>query len=349
MIECKNIFYMHKISKLGGTESYFYYIARYLKDKDITIVFKIGDSKQINRLMKYVKVIKWNGQDRFKCDKIFCNYYTDILPFVEAKEKIQVIHTDYTEQSKNIGLQFRRDFNIQYYIAPTKVVAEHFTQMYGIPCRVISNPIVLDKPRKVLHLISATRLTKEKGKDRMIKLMRKLEEANIPYLWTVFTNDRDAIKSDNVVYMKPRLDITDYIADADYLVQLSDNGEAFGYSVAESLCLGTPVIVTPVEAFKEIGVTNENGFVLDWNLNNVNIQEIYKKRLKFKYTPPTSTWEKEVTGKSNYKYEGQKAVEITKRYYDMEQEKWINADTTDCMILTKERAEYLIRNGVANE
>ena len=95
--------------------------------------------------------------------------------------------------------------------------------------------------------------------------MNKLEEAKIPYIWTIFTNDRQEIKNGHIAYMKPQLDITSYIADADYLVQLSENGEAYGYSVAESLTLGTPVIVTPVEAFLEIGVKDgENGFVLDW-------------------------------------------------------------------------------------
>lgn len=316
-------------------------------------MYKIGDNKQINRLMKYAKVIKWDGKEHFKCKKIYFNYYTDILPFVEAEEYIQVLHTDYKEQSKNIGLGFQRNMSIQRYIAPTNVVAEHFKEMYKIPCSVIANPIVLDKPRKVLHLLSATRLTKEKGKDRMVKLMRKLEEADIPYLWTIFTNDRQEIKGGNVVYMKPRLDITDYIADADYLVQLSDNGEAFGYSVAEALTLGTPVIVTPVEAFQEIGVKdNENGFVLDWDLNKVDIKKIYKTRLKFKYEPPKSTWEKEIApGSYHHKYDGKVAIEITKRFYDLETGVWVDPTsvTTDSLICTKERAEYLIRNGVANE
>jgi glycosyltransferase involved in cell wall biosynthesis len=48
--------------------------------------------------------------------------------------------------------------------------------------------------------------------------------------------------------MTPRLDIRDYIADADYLVQLSDT-EAWSYSVLESLSLGTPVITTPIPCF----------------------------------------------------------------------------------------------------
>lgn len=119
------------------------------------------------------------------------------------------------------------------------------------------------------------------------------------------------------------------------------------------MVLGTPVIVTSVEAFLEIGVKNGvNGWVLDWNLRNVNIQEIYKTRLKFKYEPPKSTWEKEIApGSYHHKYDGKVAIEITKRFYDLETGVWVEPTsvTTDSLICTKERAEYLIRNGVANE
>lgn len=59
----------------------------------------------------------------------------------------------------------------------------------------------------------------------MIKFAKGLEENNIPYLWTIFTNDTNAIKNDNVIYMKPKMNIIDYIANADYLVQLPDDRE----------------------------------------------------------------------------------------------------------------------------
>ena len=54
-----------------------------------------------------------------------------------------------------------------------------------------------------------------------------MDREKIPYIWTIFTNDKEVINHPNVCYMSPRLDISDYIADADYLVQLSDNGERF--------------------------------------------------------------------------------------------------------------------------
>lgn len=266
----KNIFYMLKLSAIGGTESFLYYLSRYLKDSDITIMYKIGDSTQVNRLRQYARVIKWENKfetERIECDKIFYNYFTEIAQFVDAKEHIQVLHTDYKEQLNNISYGFTPNPLITRYIAPTKIVAEHFTEVYGLPCEVCSNPIVIDKPKKILNLISATRLSKEKGRDRMIELGRLLDEANIPYLWTIFTNDKREIKNENIIYMKPKLDIIPYIANSDYLVQLSDNGEGFGYTTCESLMVGTPVIVTPCESFLEIGVKNgENGFVVPFNM-----------------------------------------------------------------------------------
>lgn len=348
-----NIFYFNKIGECGGTESFLYYIARTLKDYDVTILYQSGNIKQINRLLKYVNVIKWDNKfekERIKCKKIFYNYNTEIAQYIDAKEHIQVLHTDYKEQAKNFNLTFKPNPIITRYIAPTEVVAKHFTEMYKLPCEVCSNPIVIDKPRKVLRLISATRLTKEKGKENIIKLANKLDKANIPYLWLIFTNDKNEIDNPNIVYMKPRLDISDFIADSDYLVQLSKQGEGFGYSVAESLILGTPVIVTNVDAFKEIGVTNENGFILDFELSNVNVQDIYKKRLKFNYTPPMSIY-KDIIEKAKTKYTpGDKiAINIIKRYYDKEEGRNIDItkNTGDCLLTTKERADYLVRNGVA--
>lgn len=78
-----------------------------------------------------------------------------------------------------------------------------------------------------------------------------LNESEIPYIWTIFTDDTNKIDNPNIIYMKPRLDISNYIANADYLVQLSDT-EGYCYSVIESLCLGTPVIITDMPVMKEL-------------------------------------------------------------------------------------------------
>ena len=104
--------------------------------------------------------------------------------------------------------------------------------------------------------------------------------------------------------MKPRLDIRDYIADADYLVNLSDT-EGYSYGVLESLCMQTPVIVTPVPCYKEMRVENGvNGYIVDFKLENVPIKDIYEKIPKFEYTPNEDRYgELIIKEKSNYKEE----------------------------------------------
>ena len=295
-------------------ESYFYYMAKkYCNDFDITILYMNGDRKQINRLRKYVRVVKWDHQ-KIICEKAFFSYGAGIIDYVDSKENILVLHTDYSGSSRSIKI----DPRINRYIGVSQIVCDSFKDITGIEAELCYNPIIIDKPKKVLNLISATRLTKEKGKNRMIKFAEGLDKNNIPYLWTIFTNDTDAIKNDNVIYMKPKMDIINYIANSDYLVQLPDDREGYGYVVAESLSVGTPVIVTDVKAYREIGVkNNENGFILDLNLEKVNYMEIYKKCLKFEYESKEDHYNDILApGKSDYKYNENKkyTMEAIKKF-----------------------------------
>lgn len=186
----------------------------------------------------------------------------------------------------------------------------------------------------------------------MTTLAEKLKEADIPFIWTVFTNDtkKDEILNlgiDSFVFKYPVLNIADYIADNDYLVQLSKNGEGFGYTPCEALCLGVPVLVTPCDAFKELGIIDgENGFYLDFDMNNVDVQKIYKSRLKFKYEPPKDIYGDLLEGKSNYNYEDLewKTVQCIRDYCD----NYTNETKTkmsEPYILKKTRAEYLEKLG----
>ena len=338
----KNIFYFYRINKIGGIEAFFYYLAKKYQEWDITIYYQVGDDKQIERLKKYVRVKKYNGE-KIICDKAFFNFNLDIIDNVEAKEYIQIAHGDY----KAMGITPNTHPKLTKYLGVSKQVCDTYKEVTGYDTELIYNPIELDKPKKVLNLISATRLTAEKGKDRMIKLSKELDKNNIPYLWLIFTDDDKEIKNDNIVYMKPRLDITNYIANADYLVQLSDN-EGYCYSVVESLSVGTPVIVTECPVFKEIGVNKDNGFILDFDMNNIPIKEIYESNLKFTYKSKEDTWGKYLAkGESQYKKDLKTKVKVKciTPYIDKQLNEDININ--DVYEVNKIRAEELEENNVA--
>lgn len=337
----KNIFYFRYLNSIGGIESFFYYLAKKYKDYDITIYYSHGDKKQIKRLSEYVRVRKYRGE-KIKCEKAFFNFNLDIIDSVDAKEYIQIAHGDY----KAMGIMPNTHPKLTKILGVSKQVCSTYKEITGLETELAYNPIVIDKPKKVLNLLSATRLTAEKGKNRMIKLANLLDQEGIPYLWTIFTDDVRAIDNPNIVYMKPRLDIISYMANADYLVQLSDN-EGYCYSVVESLLVGTPVIVTDIPVFKELGVVNgKNGFVLDFDMSNVPIDDIYKGIGEFKFKQNPDNWKKFLApGKSTYDAEKKEIVKARAliEYFDVELNREIKVN--ELLMIPRERAEYLEENG----
>lgn len=285
-----NIYYFYYLSDIGGTETFLYQLARKYKDFDLTIVYRYGDERQIARLKQYVRCVKFQEQP-IKCKRAFFNYGIDIIDKVEAEDYCFVIHADYEDQKKRGQLTKIPDHpKLNRFIAVSQRAADGFHAVTGKKVEVCYNPFTIDKPKKVLRLISATRLSIEKGKDRMIKLMELLDKAGIAYIWTIFTNDKNVIEHPNVCYMKPRLDILDYIADADYLVQLSDN-EGFCYSVVEALTQDVPVIVTPCPVFEEIGlVDGVNCYKIPFDMKDYDVKKLLNIPKNFNYRPPADRW-----------------------------------------------------------
>lgn len=296
----------------GGIESFIYYLARKYCDKyDLTLLYEKADGAQIERLSKYIRCIQFTGQE-IECETLITAYDISIIDKVKANKIYQVIHGDYTANNMRPHL----DERIDGYIAVSKGVAKSFKEASGETCKVIYNPIKLDKPKRVLHLLSATRLTKEKGRARMEILADKLTEAGIPFIWLVFTNSTEGFKNPNMILLPTRLDLTDYIADADYLVQLSDT-EGYCYSVNEALTLGTSVIVTDLETFKEEKVTKDNGFLLPLDMQDVDVKAIYNAKMKFDYAPREDCWDEMLAkGMSDYtkKMKETHLVEATGEY-----------------------------------
>lgn len=340
----ENVFYFRSINAIGGVESFFYYLSRLYKN--MVVFYGNADPIQVERLAKNIEVHKWHGE-RIKCKRFFGNYGLDILNYIDAEEKYFVIHCDY-KRNKYCRPLIYPDFK---YIAVSKLAGESFKEMTGLDYEVIYNPIALDIPKvkkkEGLHLISATRLSGEKGGWRIDYLSRLLDKAGVKYDWTIYTNKPKKLKPDqlspNIILKEPKLDLTKEIAESSYLVQLSDH-EAFGLSVAESLMLGTPVIITDIPAFKEIGCNEQNSIKLDLLMSNVDIDKIVKGLPPFKYTPPKSNWGKYLDNNSNYNPNELVKVKILKpRIHLIEEQKVVKRG--DEIELTNIRASELEAKG----
>lgn len=282
-----NLFYFNTLNSIGGIETFFWQLAKkYGKDYDITILYRRGDPDQIKRLSELVRVKKYKEGETVHCKRAFCAFNTDILDHIEAEEYYQMLHGDY----KKLGVCPMKHDKLQEYVACSNIVRDAYADVTGKVAQVSYNPFTPEKPKKVLRLVSATRLTPDKGLRRMEQLANALDGAGIPYTWDVYTDSPRVVSNPSIVLRGPRLDIINFIADADYYAQLSD-AEGYCYSVVEALSVGTPVIVTDFDVIHEIGVENgKNGWVLPMNMENLPIAEIYKGLKKFKYTAPEDRW-----------------------------------------------------------
>lgn len=308
----KNVFCIPFVNSIGGIESWLYNLAKkYYKTHDITILYSYGNADQIRRLSRYVRVIKYEKQE-IECENLFLNINTDMCDKVKADNYIMVIHGDY----KALGILPNINKKVNEFIAVSKTVADTFTELTGKPCKVCYNPLILEKPQKVLKLVSATRLTSEKGKWRMQKLAELLDNSGTPYVWLIFTNDNEAIKGKGIVYKRPEYNILPYIQEADYLVQLSDT-ESWGYSIHEALLLGTPIITTPIPILEELEITEEQSIVLPFDMKEIQLEKIFKGLPPFEYNIKKDKWSDFMAnGKSTYKPRTKKTykVQATEQY-----------------------------------
>lgn len=308
-----NVFYFKKISSVGGCESWLFYLSTLYPN--IVIYYQEADGEQIKRLAKNVEVHKYTKP--IKCDRFFCSYGYDIE--VEAKEYYHVVHYD----AMSVNFTPLQNDNFKY-IGVSKLACESFEKRTGKKCELIYNPMPL-KRKKVkkktdkIYLISATRLSSEKGGKRITQLSYLLDKAGIEYEWVVYTNrPHFPFKNQKIKVMPQKLDLTKEISEATYLVQLS-NHESFGLSVCESLTLGTPVIVTDIPAFKEIGCKHGiNAIICDLDLKNIDIELIKKGLPDFEYTPPKSNWGKYLKGESNYDKDKLVKVRTKRKIFDLE-------------------------------
>lgn len=349
MIEHDNIIYISFISELGGVETFAYEMVKKYKDLDIAVVFKSCDSKQYNRLRKYCKAYKHTNQ-KIKCKTIVINYDNSILDYVEDIENVQVcetIHADYTDP------HYRQypiiDKRVKRWLGITKHVCESFSKKFGVKTELCYNPLTIDEEPPLITLLSATRLSVVKGKQRMIELAKALDKANINYIWYVFTNDTDAIDSPNVIFMKPTLDIFKWFQQADYVVQLSDT-EACSYTINEALYRNIPIIVTPLPYLESIGYKDKKtGYTLNFDCSNVDeIVKNINNIPKFNFNKLEDNYAKILAkGKSHYKEDMMKnyVVKALKRFTDLEEK--VQRDKDDVFNCTEERCDVLVNNKYA--
>ncbi|OUS02950.1 hypothetical protein A9Q86_02565 [Flavobacteriales bacterium 33_180_T64] len=202
--------------------------------------------------------------------------------FIGREASLNSIMSQYNKSTHITGfVWFFKNYRkrLKKMVCQSEQMAEYMHKDHGIPnesIHIINNPLTIEAKVKIAStkkeatkkLITIGRLSKEKGHERILNILSKL---NTDWHYTIIGegNQYESIMAqikalqfeDKVTYIKYTSHVTQYLSESDVFIQGS-YVEGFPNAVMESCAIGTPVV-----AFEAPGGTRDiiqndvNGYI----------------------------------------------------------------------------------------
>ena len=300
----KNVIYIGQGCNgcFNGYISWLKNIGRCFGDKyDLTLIYDEITNSSYTALVKYFDCVKKSNEVNYVCDRLSTTYSDYFFPknmFV-LEQSFMFIHGNMCDYEN--ARKFYDDI-YDHYVAVSKIAAIKAKGYFPTErIEYVLNPFKLDDElvRPHLRLTSAFRFSDIKRPERVEKMARLMDELNIPYTWNLFTDQKENTNVNGLVYRRRVTNPIPYVKDSDYFVLLSDS-EAMPYCILEALAVNTKVVVTPLEAYDELGLNNENSIIIPFEYfetgNTAKLMEVIERMYKEKekevnYKIDESLWE----------------------------------------------------------
>jgi len=337
----KIILYISNFNKIGGVERFV--LNFYKRFPDITVLYDTGEPSIGQRLKR---------SQKHQCDIFISASAWGYQAFdnIEAKIYIQMVHADYRAVLEGWKFTYKKHHKTTRHICVSETVKKGFEEATPYKCDAVFYNFVDDslnpvpKPKNdILKLVTVSRISKEKGFERMIEFAKLIP---VPFTWEVWGDARSGYAQQIVknfdfkgVTNTPHVEISK----ADYLVQLSDS-EGNSCVINEALQMNTPVLLTPFPSGFEQVEEGVNGYRIPFDLKGIDWDSIVYKIPKVKeYKEKTTTkdWLKLFNFALNKFHMGNKLVKI-KIIKNIS-----NGQIGDIMEVSEARATSAIDRGLA--
>lgn len=271
--------------KIGGIETANRHIARAFQNKNILFCFTTPDFNQMLELGETCDVIVDDGVRSYQADVLILTNYDSaprIINRVTARKIYQQIHADFDGLTQ---MPMWREFRwvphnkINKVLAVSETAQKGLTKAFGVESELVPN-ILTPPDKKRLVFLVLSRASAEKGIERVVEMVRRMDAAGKDFVMYICST-KEQLKNPailnhrRIVMVDPSL-YNDLLLDcADYLVQLSDN-ESYCYSVREALQRQVPVIASRIPEFEKLIKDGKNGYIVDKDLSNLDINKIFK-------------------------------------------------------------------------
>jgi len=298
----KICFYYHHINSIGGVEIAILNLIEKLHiNYDITIAYTAKDSdiEMLIRMSKYASIVNLNYRIIEVDTVVYCSLYC-IKDKIKAQKELRWLHGCLADMKCRLPKEI-----IENYIAVGRTCKEQLdSQLSNKESILIYNELnpnihlLAGEPKinKRLTLVTVSRISREKGFERMLKVSEKLK--GIDYVWHIVGSGYDKSYEEQIKKIAPKewvfhgkLDNPyPFIKNADFLLQLSDY-EAFGFVLLEALVLGTTVITTDYSSASEM-INNKNGYIIKKDLSDFTPELLVKKVFTHRHKSGLEKWKK---------------------------------------------------------
>ena len=276
----KIVLLQHYYNDIGGVETFLLnFVKKFGDEYDMVLVCRDISYENAIMLSQYVDVII-ELTSPIECDIcIITSVLVDDEYFsqIRYKQLYQMIHSDWTEMKKFWDYKYRQKDPNTKYIAVSECARQSFIREFGYDSVVIPN--ILDDETYQIKIVAFTRLTEEKGFNRLRTLCDLFEKYGISYVIDVFgTNPLNYTGYKNMKLHEPIHDAQRVMGAYTYVAQLSDT-ESFCYTMYEAWQNHVPTLCTPFpNALKDLK-EGENGYILplDMKLTKKDIEKIVNK------------------------------------------------------------------------
>lgn len=296
----KICFYYHHINSIGGVEIAILNLIKKLSEEyKIYIAYSYlnSDLEMLIRMSEYAEIVNLKHSELEVDTVIYCSIYCQ-KEKIKAKRNLRWVHGCLTDMKTKLPIE-----NIDEYISVGKICKNQLdTQLLNKESHLIFNELNSDihslseekiKGKKnKLHLVTVSRISPEKGFERMFEVSKRLSASGIQFTWDIIGNGYNKSYEEKIKTLAPKEWIFHgkkenpfpYIKRADFLLQLSDY-EAFGYVLLEALVLGTTVITTDYSSASEM-INESNGYIIKKDLSNMDLN-IFKNKKSFTHEHKT--------------------------------------------------------------
>lgn len=300
----KILFYYPHINTIGGVEVAMLNLISILKkDYDITVGYSDNNSSfdMLLKISEHATVLNLQYIRKEYYVVIFCSPYCN-KKYAKANKYVRWLHGCIKDMNYTLPKE-----EIDVYVAVGQICKEQLDQQIKYKDQEsilihnelnkdiikLSNEKLQDKKHDKLHLVTVSRISPEKGFERMLILSEMLNKNGIDYTWDIIGEGYNKQYQAKIIKQAPKQwkfhgkkdNPFPYIKRADFLLQLSDY-EAFGYVLLEALTIGTTVITTNYSSAYEM-IKESNGYIINKDMTDIDL-EIFKNKKKFKHNHTTS-------------------------------------------------------------